>query len=53
MRVSLGVDIGHTAVANFYISLVKTPVKFVMRRKCLSERFENNFPIFVFVLMLS
>ena len=50
MRVSVGVDIGHTAVANFYISLVKTPVKFVMRRKCLSERFDS---IFVFVLMLS
>ena len=50
MRVSVGVYIGHTAVATFYISLVKTPMKFVMRRKCLSKRFENNFPIFVFVL---
>ena len=33
MHVSVGVHIGHTVIANFYISPVKKPMQFVMRTK--------------------
>ena len=32
MHISVGVNIGHMAAANFYIGLLKKPMQFVMRR---------------------
>ena len=52
MHIPVVVHIGHTAVANFYISPVKRFKQFVMRR-CLSKRIKENLPIFVFVFKLN
>ena len=45
MHVSVGVHIGHTAVANFYIGPAKKSMQFVMRRKMfINDKVLNDKP---------
>ena len=53
MHISAAVHIGHAAVANFYSSPPKSLCSLLCGGKCLSKRFKNNLPIFVFVFMLN